>query len=86
MSLLEVKNLTKVYGEKSTLVKALDDVSFNVNEGEFVAIVGSSGSGKSTLLHILGAVDRPTSGSVFVGNVMYLSKRMRIWLFLGGER
>lgn len=69
MSLLEVKNLTKVYGEKSTLVKALDDVSFNVNEGEFVAIVGSSGSGKSTLLHILGAVDRPTSGSVFVGDV-----------------
>ncbi len=69
MSLLEVKNLTKVYGEKSTLVKALDDVSFSVNEGEFVAIVGSSGSGKSTLLHILGAVDRPTSGSVFVGDV-----------------
>ena len=69
MSLLEVKNLTKVYGENSTLVKALDDVSFNVNEGEFVAIVGSSGSGKSTLLHILGGVDRPTSGSVFVGDV-----------------
>lgn len=69
MSLLEVKNLTKVYGEKSTLVKALDDVSFNVNEGEFVAIVGSSGSGKSTLLHILGGVDRPTSGCVFVGDV-----------------
>ena len=69
MSLLEVKNLTKVYGEKSTLVKALDDVSFNVNEGAFVAIVGSSGSGKSTLLHILGGVDRPTSGSVFVGDV-----------------
>ena len=69
MSLLEVKNLTKVYGEKSTLVKALDDVSFNVNEGEFVSIVGSSGSGKSTLLHILGGVDRPTSGSVFVGDV-----------------
>lgn len=69
MSLLEVKNLTKVYGEKSTLVKALDDVFFNVNEGEFVAIVGSSGSGKSTLLHILGGVDRPTSGSVFVGDV-----------------
>ena len=75
MSLLEVKNLTKVYGEKSTLVKALDDVSFNVNEGEFVAIVGSSGSGKSTLLHILGGVDRPTSGSVFVGDVNVFNQK-----------
>ena len=79
MSLLEVKNLTKVYGEKSTLVKALDDVSFNVNEGEFVAIVGSSGSGKSTLLHILGGVDRPTSGSVFVGDVNVFKQKDEDW-------
>ena len=81
MSLLEVKNLTKVYGEKSTLVKALDDVSFNVNEGEFVAIVGSSGSGKSTLLHILGAVDRPTSGSVSVGDVNVFKQKDENLLF-----
>lgn len=66
MKILEVKNLCKNYGKGDTLVKALDNVSFEVNEGEFVAIVGASGSGKSTLLHILGAVDRPTSGSVIV--------------------
>ena len=67
MKILEVDNLCKNYGKGSTLVKALDDVSFSVEEGEFVAIVGSSGSGKSTLLHILGAVDKPTSGKVIVG-------------------
>ena len=66
MKILEVKNLCKNYGKGDTLVKALDNVSFEVNEGEFVAIVGVSGSGKSTLLHILGAVDRPTSGTVIV--------------------
>mgnify|MGYP000168774011 CR=1 FL=1 len=69
MKILEVKDLCKNYGKGSTLVKALDDVSFSVEEGEFVAIVGSSGSGKSTLLHILGAVDKPTSGKVIVGDV-----------------
>jgi ABC transporter related protein len=67
MKILEVKDLCKNYGKGSTLVKALDEVSFSVEEGEFVAIVGSSGSGKSTLLHILGAVDKPTSGKVIVG-------------------
>ncbi|MGN1341621.1 MAG: ABC transporter ATP-binding protein [Bacilli bacterium] len=67
MKILEVKNLSKNYGKGTTLVKALDGVSFSVEEGEFVAIVGSSGSGKSTLLHILGAVDKPTSGEVIIG-------------------
>lgn len=67
MELLKVENLCKTYGKDNTLVKALDNVSFTVNKGEFVAIVGPSGSGKSTLLHILGAVDKPTSGRVFVG-------------------
>ena len=69
MKILEVDNLCKNYGKGSTLVKALDDVSFSVEEGEFVAIVGSSGSGKSTLLHILGAVDKPTSGKVVIGDI-----------------
>ena len=66
MEILKVENLCKTYGKGETLVKALDNVSFSVEKGEFVAIVGSSGSGKSTLLHILGGVDRPTSGKVYV--------------------
>ena len=66
MEILRVKNLTKTYGKGETMVKALDDVSFSVPKGQFVAIVGPSGSGKSTLLHILGGVDKPTSGSVFI--------------------
>lgn len=67
MKILEVKNLVKTYGKGNTLVYALNDVSFSVEKGEFVAIVGASGSGKSTLLHILGGVDYPTSGKVIVG-------------------
>lgn len=66
MEILRVENLTKTYGKGESEVKAVDNVSFSVEKGEFVAIVGSSGSGKSTLLHLLGGVDRPTSGKVFV--------------------
>ena len=66
MEILKVSHLCKTYGKDSTLVTALDDVSLTVEKGEFVAIVGSSGSGKSTLLHILGGVDKPTSGHVYV--------------------
>ncbi len=66
MEILRVENLCKNYGKDETLVKALDNVSFTAEKGEFIAIVGSSGSGKSTLLHILGGVDRPTSGKVYV--------------------
>lgn len=66
MNILEVKNLSKFYGKGDTLVKAVDDVSFTVEQGEFVAIIGPSGSGKSTLLHIIGGVDTPTTGNVIV--------------------
>ena len=66
MEILKVENLTKIYGSGTTKVIALDDVSFSVEKGEFVAIVGASGSGKSTLLHVIGGVDRPTSGKVFI--------------------
>ena len=66
MKILETKNLCKTYGEGDTLVKALDNVSFSVEQGEFIAIVGPSGSGKLTLLHILGGVDVPTSGEVII--------------------
>ncbi len=69
MEILKVENLSKSYGKGETLVKALDNVSFSVEKGEFVAIVGASGSGKSTMMHILGAVDRPTSGKVYVENI-----------------
>ena len=68
MAILECKKLTKVYGKDDSSVKALDHVSFAVDEGEFVSIIGTSGSGKSTLLHIIGGVDKPTDGKVFIEN------------------
>ena len=72
MEILKVENLSKVYGTKENKVVALDNVSFSVNKGEFVAIVGRSGSGKSTLLHLIGGVDRPTKGKVIIeGNDIY---------------
>jgi len=66
MEILRVEHLSKIYGQGENEVRALDDVSFSVEKGQFVAIIGPSGSGKSTLLHILGGVDRPTSGKVFL--------------------
>ena len=66
MEILRVENLTKIYGKGESQVIAVDNVSFSVEKGEFIAIVGASGSGKSTLLHLIGGVDRPTSGKVFI--------------------
>ena len=66
MEILRVEHLSKIYGKGENEIRALDDVSFSVEKGQFVAIIGPSGSGKSTLLHILGGVDRPTSGKVFL--------------------
>ena len=66
MEILRVEHLSKIYGKGENEVRALDDVSFSVEKGQFVAIIGPSGSGKSTLLHILGGVDRPTTGKVFL--------------------
>lgn len=82
MEILRVENLCKTYGTGEAAVKALDNVSFTVSKGEFVSIVGSSGSGKSTLLHILGGVDRPTSGKVFVDNTdIYSLDESRLAIF-----
>jgi len=82
MEILRVENLTKIYGTGEAAVKALDNVSFSVKKGEFVAIMGSSGSGKSTLLHILGGVDRPTSGKVFLDDTdIYALDETRLAIF-----
>ena len=68
MEILRVENLSKIYGKGETAVKAIDDISFSVEKGEFVGIMGASGSGKSTMLHILGGVDRPTKGKVYIND------------------
>lgn len=82
MEILRVENLSKVYGKAETEVKALDNVSFSVEKGQFVAIIGPSGSGKSTLLHILGGVDKPTSGKVYVeGTEVYAQNDEQLAIF-----
>lgn len=86
MEMLRVENLTKVYGTGENQVRALDGVSFSVDKGQFVAIIGPSGSGKSTLLHILGGVDRPTSGKVYMnGQDVYKGTRIN-WPFFAAGR
>lgn len=82
MEILRVENLTKIYGKDENEVKALDNVSFNVEKGEFIAIIGPSGSGKSTLLHILGGVDIPTSGKVYMdGQDVYAQNEEQLAIF-----
>ena len=82
MEILRVENLCKTYGKGKNEVKALDNISFSVNKGEFIAIIGPSGSGKSTLLHILGGVDKPTSGKVFMNdNDVYLQNDEQLAIF-----
>lgn len=82
MDILKVENLTKTYGKGVMEVRALDNVSFSVKKGEFVAIIGASGSGKSTLLHLLGGIDRPTSGRVFIdGKDIYTLNESKLAIF-----
>ena len=89
MDILKVENLVKTYKNGNSTINAVDNISFSVEKGDFVAIVGASGSGKSTLLHLLGGVDRPTSGKVFIDNVdiysmnndaLAIFRRIQVWL------
>ena len=82
MEILKIENLSKIYGNGENQVKALDNISFSVRKGEFIAIIGPSGSGKSTLLHILGGVDRPTSGKVYMnGQDVYAQNEEQLAIF-----
>lgn len=82
MEILKIENLTKVYGSGENEVRALDGVSFTVDKGEFLAIIGPSGSGKSTLLHMIGGVDRPTSGKIYMnGQDVYAQSEDQLAIF-----
>ena len=83
MEILKVENLTKSYGKGEAKVDAIKNINLSINKGEFVAIVGPSGSGKSTLLHLLGGVDKPTSGKVYINDVdIYTLKEKDLSIFL----
>ena len=82
MEILRVENLNKIYGKGENEVRAVDNISFSVEKGEFIAIIGASGSGKSTLLHLLGGVDRPTSGKVYIdGKDIYALNDEKLAIF-----